>query len=178
MKILVLTGSPHVRGTTALLADEFCLGAQEGEHEVTRFDICKTKVNSCLGCDFCQANEGKCVHNDGMTAIYPHLLEADAVALVTPLYYFGMTAQIKSAIDRFYAINNKLRSGAKKLYLLSACGDVDEWAMDSLKLHVETICKYLGWENQTNLFAQGCYERSDIEKTDFPEKARLMGQSI
>jgi multimeric flavodoxin WrbA len=51
MKILVLTGSPHKAGTTALLADEFCEGAKEAGHDVMRIDTADLRINPCIG--FC-----------------------------------------------------------------------------------------------------------------------------
>lgn len=45
MKILVLTGSPHVDGTTALLADEFCEGARDFGHDLVRLDTAKLRIN-------------------------------------------------------------------------------------------------------------------------------------
>lgn len=43
-----------------------------------------------------------------METLHPHLKEADVVVFVTPLYYFGMSAQLKMVIDRFYAVNSEL----------------------------------------------------------------------
>jgi multimeric flavodoxin WrbA len=178
MKILVLTGSPHKKGTSALLADRFCQGAEEKGHTITRKDLAFLSLHPCMACNYCRSHEGACVQQDDMQQIFPLLLEADMVVFVTPLYYFGMSAQLKMAIDRFYAINDQLQAHPKKAILLATCGDTDSWAMDGLHLHYQTICRYLGWQDVGYLPAFGMYVRSDIESSDYPQKAYELGLSL
>ena len=181
MRILVLTGSPHKTGTTAFLADEFCSGATESGHEVIRIDTAKLKINPCLGCNHCKKNDGKCVHEyeyDDMIEIILHLLNADALVLVSPLYYFGMTAQLKTVIDRFYSVNSLIRGNPKKLYLIAAGSDTDDWAMDAIEIHYKTLCKYLNWKEGGSLLCYGLGTRQDAENSKYKEMAREMGECI
>lgn len=178
MKVLILTGSPHPDGTTAFLADEFCAGAKEAGHEVVRFDTAKLDIHPCIGCYHCRRNDGSCVYNDDMLQIYPHLLTADAVVLVTPLYYFNMTAQLKQTIDRFFSINPKLRETPKKLFLLAACNDKDDWAMDTLKANFHALCHYLHWQEGGMVLAFGSNTREDVENSEYQAMARSLGISI
>ncbi|WP_291405512.1 flavodoxin family protein, partial [Acidaminobacter sp.] len=178
MKIIILTGSPHSNGTTALLADEFCAGATEAGHEILRFDTAKLRIEACLGCDHCRIISGNCVHEDDMSQIYPHLKEAEAVVLVTPLYYFGMTAQLKRAVDRFYAINSAMRATSKKVCLISAGADEDEWAMEALVAHYRTICRYMNWEAAGEVVALGSGKRDDLAETEYLSMARSLGAEI
>ena len=178
MKIVMLTGSPHSNGTTALLADEFCAGASESGHEILRFNTASLKIEACLGCDHCRILSGSCVHEDDMSRIYPHLQEAQILVLVTPLYYFGMTAQLKRAVDRFYAVNPALRTQVKKVYLISAGADQDSWAMEALMAHYRTICRYLNWEASGEILALGAGKRVDLEQSDALSRARAMGAGL
>ena len=178
MKVLVLTGSPHSNGTTALLADEFCMGAEEAGHQVVRVDTAKLDIHPCLGCLYCKNNNGKCVYDDDMSQIYPDLLAAEAVVLVTPLYYFGMTAQLKHTIDRFFSVNSALRETPKQFLLLAACGDIDDWAMDALTLHFKTICRYLHWKESGMVLAFGAHDRKDLDNTDYPSRAKQLGAKL
>ncbi|HCX04939.1 MAG TPA: flavodoxin family protein [Clostridiales bacterium] len=175
MKILVLTGSPHHKGTTAYLADKFCEGAVEAGHEVHRVNTAKIDVKPCLGCDYCRRNDGECVYSDDMQKIIPYLLEADGIAFVSPLYYFGITAQIKRVIDRFYAVNSKLRSKAKKTFLISAGSDEEAWAMESIKLHFRTMCRYLNWQPSGELLVLGAATREDVEGSIYSQEAKVLG---
>lgn len=179
MNILVITGSPHHQGTSALLADEFIRGAREAGHQVSRFDAAQNKrISPCMGCEYCRSNDSQCVFIDDMEIVKPDLLAADAVVFVTPTYYFGMSAQIKTVIDRFYAINEQLRSKPKKALLLVSAADDTEAVADAMKAHFQSICNYLKWENCGALVAFGVYHREDIERTDFPAKAYELGKSF
>jgi len=178
MKVLVLTGSPHMQGTTAFLADEFCIGAKEAGHEIIRFETAKLDIHPCIGCYYCCKNDGRCVFNDDMSQIYPHLLTADAVVLVTPLYYFGMTAQLKRTIDRFFSVNSVLREIPKKLFLIGAGNDKDDWAMDALKANYHAICHYLHWQEGGMVLAFGANTKKDVENSQYQLKARNLGADI
>ena len=177
MKVTVITGSPHKKGTSALLADEFIRGAQEAEWETFRFDAAFEQVAPCLGCDRCGIGAAPCTQKDGMQKLMPELLASQAVALVTPLYYFGFSAQIKTVIDRFYANNYKL-TGGKKAFLLATAYDSNDWTMEALTAHYETLSRYLQWEDAGRVLAVGCGIRSDIEHSQFPQEAYQLGLSL
>lgn len=178
MKITVLTGSPRRMGTSTLLADEFIAGAKASGNEVTRFDCAFMNISPCSACDFCLQHEGKCVHDDDMVKIEAAVREADMVVFATPIYYFGMTSYLKHPIDRFYAFNDALLKSGKKAVLLATAGDADGWVLDALCVHFAAICRYLGWEDAARITARGVYERADMEKTEYPEMARALGESI
>lgn len=178
MKCLILTGSPHTNGTTSYLADEFCNSAKEAGNTVVRFDTSRLNINPCNGCNHCRKNDGKCVYNDDMSQIYPHLMEVDAVVLVSPLYYFGMTAQLKKAIDRFYSINSVLKQSSKKLFLISAGSDKDDWAMDTMKAHYSTLCRYLNWEEGGIVLALGSSCRKDVENSKYQVMVRNLAKIL
>ena len=93
-------------------------------------------------------------------------------------YYFGMSAQLKKVIDRFFAINDLLRSKPKKAVLLATCGDAEEWVMEPLVAHYKAICQYLHWEDAGQILATGVYDRAAIEDTPYPEQARILGKHI
>lgn len=98
MKILVITGSAHKNGTTALLTEQFIKGAEESGHEVFRFDSAFKKVHPCIACEKCHNTDTGCVFKDDMEELNPVLLTADAVVFVTPIYYYAMNAQIRAVI--------------------------------------------------------------------------------
>jgi multimeric flavodoxin WrbA len=178
MKVLVLTGSPHARGTTAHLADEFCEGARETGNEVIRFDTAMLILRPCLGCGHCRANGGECIHSDDMRFITPELLSADVITLITPLYYHGMTSQLKRVIDRMYAPNHQLR-GMKKRLLLIAAGEGKELrVMDSLVEQIRAICHYMRWDLGDMLLAINAKTREDVINTVYETTAREMGRGL
>lgn len=178
MKIVVITGSPHNEGTSFLLTERFISGAKINGNEIIRFDVGSGSVHPCTGCDYCLSNDGKCVFRDPMDQIIPAILQADLIVLSTPLYYFGMPAQIKAVIDRLYAFNDQIIAHPAKALLLATCGDNDDWVLDALLLHYKTLCRYLKWDSVGYLVAPGVYTRSDLAKTTYPDEALRLGKTI
>lgn len=106
MKILMIVGSSRVGGNTDQLADAVLKGAAEHGHEITKLHLGTTKVKPCLGCNVCVTTDA-CVQKDGMLEIAPAFLDCDAVVFATPLYFWGISAQMKAVIDRLYALGAK-----------------------------------------------------------------------
>lgn len=178
MKIVMLTGSPHKQGTSALLADEFSAGAREKGHEIVRFDTAFEKIGPCMACYYCDKHNGECVQEDSMQKILPEILSADMIALVTPLYYFNVTAQLKAAIDRLMPQRKALREHPMKSALLVTCGSNTDWNMDAILAYYKTLQKYLPWQDQGVVLAKGVPLRKDIEPTEFPNLARQLGEGL
>ncbi|MEG1525542.1 MAG: flavodoxin family protein [Clostridia bacterium] len=177
MKITVITGSPHKKGTSALLADAFIGGAKEAGHDVFRFDAAFEKLAPCLACDKCSGGQD-CVQKDGMEKLNPELLTSDLVAFVTPLYYYSLSAQLKAVIDRFYAQNDRLLGGGKKAVLIATANDSAADTFDALHAHYRQIIHYLQWSDAGTLFAYGCGTRKEIEATQYPAQAFAFGKQL
>ena len=85
-----------------MLAEQFAKGAKEAGHNVEILDAAHMDMHPCIGCDHCGMN-GECVHKDDNRIIRDALLESDMVVFVTPIYYFGMSAQLNMVIVRCYS---------------------------------------------------------------------------
>lgn len=156
MKILILQGSPNRDGSTAMLADEFARGARQAGHEAERVDVAHAGVRPCTGCVVCGYGARPCVQRDGMDAIAEKVLGADLLALATPLYYYGMTAQLKIVIDRFCANNSAITARRLDAVLLADAWNADDWTFDALVAHYETLCRYLGMRDRGRVLGYGC----------------------
>lgn len=179
MNIVVLTGSPHKKGTSALLADKFIEGANEAGHNIFRFDSAFEDVSPCKACEHCNLTGKGCIYNDSMNKLNKKLINSDMIVFVTPLYYFGMSSQLKIVIDRFYANNSKIMAKNKKTILMATSADNKDWTMKALKNHYKTIVeKYMGWKDVGIILATGCGVRSDIESTDYPNQAYKLGKNL
>lgn len=178
MNIVMITGSPHKRGTSALLADEFARGADEAGHRLYRFDAAHECVHPCIGCDTCQCGKNPCVFKDAMNELYPELLKADMVVFVSPLYYHAMSSQLKMTIDRFHGIDDLLRGKPKKAALIMTAASQVKSIFDGAAASYRETVKYLGWEDRGTLLAYGCYTRNDIEKTEYTEQAYFFGKAV
>lgn len=165
MKIVMMTGSAHLHGTTATLADRFQQGALDAGHEVYRFDAAFQDVHPCIGCDKCRRT-GTCTFAaDDMKLLNPHLLAADAVVFVSPIYYFTINAQLKAVIDRFYA-NNEALMGKKKAVFLTAMADEDQKTASGANASFDLMADYLGWEIVGRLNVGGCSTADDLHEED------------
>lgn len=176
MRITVLTGSPHRKGTSALLADRFIAGAEDAGHEVFRFDAAFEEVHPCLGCGRCRIAGERCVHRDAMDRLLPNLLAADLVVFATPLYYFGMPAPLKAVVDRFYSVNYALTKSRKRAALLVTAADDREETIAPLRSHYQRILSYLSWEDAGVVAAPGCSSPMNLERTRYPEQAYQLGR--
>lgn len=177
MKIVVLTGSPRRDGNTNFLAGRFIAGAQENGHSVLRFDCAAHKVAGCMGCNHC-GMDGDCVLKDDFGTVRPHLVEADMVVFVTPMYYFGFSAQLKSVIDRFYAINGRIKGAPKKTAFLMAYADTAENEAQPMLLHYRTLARYLGWEDRGTVVALGVWTAGAVKNTHYGDEAYRLGKSV
>ena len=176
MKILVITGSPRKNGNSATLADHFIKGAKEAGHEVVRFDAAFKKVHPCVACNSCGMN-GPCVFKDDFEFVREHIIGADCVVFATPMYYFGISAQLKAVIDRFYAINGSIHVPKKAVLLMTSANTAASEAVP-IKSHYDVLLKYLGWTDGGQIIAPGVWPVGAIRHTGFPEQAYRLGKSI
>lgn len=176
MKILVITGSPRKNGNSNTLADNFIKGAQEAGHNVVRFDSAFKNVHPCIACNKCGMN-GQCVFKDDFEFIRDNIVDADAVIFATPMYYFGISAQIKAVIDRFYAINGQIHT-PKKSALIMTYADTSSKEAQPIISHYETLLNYLGWSDSGKIIASGVWTEGDVNNTEYPKQAYELGKSF
>ena len=177
MKILVIEGSPHKNGSSNLLAGQFIKGAKEAGHEAAVFDAAHADIHPCLGCDACGMN-GNCVQKDDMAACEKMIMEADMLVFVTPIYYFGMSAQLKMVIDRFYSFNSRLSGSGKKTALITAAWDSNADVMPYIRDHYQKLCRYLGFQDRGMVLGTGCGTPSMTKNSRFMKEAYELGKSL
>ena len=177
MKIVVLTGSPRKNSNTNYMADRFIAGATEAGHDIFRFDCARSNVSGCIGCNHCNMN-GPCIYDDDFTKLRPKLIEADLVAFVSPMYYFGFSSQLKRVVDRFYAINGQIKGASKKAVFMMAYADTSKSEAEAMTAHYKTLIKYLGWKDSGMVIAPGVWTAGSIKNTKYGEEAYKLGKSI
>ena len=121
---MVLEGSPNKLGSSNMLADEFIRGAQEAGHTVQVIDAAHSDIHPCTGCIHC-AYMGPCVQKNDVERFRDEILDADMMVFVTPLYYYGMSAQLKTLIHRFCAFNSSIQRKHMKSAMLAAAWNRD-----------------------------------------------------
>lgn len=177
MKIVVLTGSPHKEGTSNTLVDAFIKGAKQNKHEITRFDIPFLKIHPCIGCDHCGMN-GPCVWDDDMPVILDTILESDMIIFATPIYYFGFSAQIKSAIDRFYSRNGQIQRKHLKSAFIATAWNNDDQVMKGIEKHIDILVDYLNLDKIGMILAKGYGYRGATLEMDYIAEAYNLGKKV
>lgn len=177
MKILLISGSPHKAGTTSVLIKAFSKGAESAGHEVYHFNAGEKEVHPCIACEKCHSAVSACVFRDAFDEIRDMLIEADAVVFASPIYYYGLTAQLKAVIDRLYGIDEQLQT-AKKTALLLACGDNTMESAECAASPFYGMVDYLGWEIADVIAAKGCYTAEDVVNTEYPDQAYELGRTM
>lgn len=146
--VLVISTSFRKGSNSDLLANEFVRGAREAGHTVEKISLEGKTLQFCRGCLACQSRrDGHCVMNDDADAIVERMRQADVLVFATPIYYYGMSGQMKTLLDRanpLYPVDYAFRS----VYLLAAAADEDPSAMDGAVRGLE------GWIS--------CFERSSL----------------
>ncbi len=167
MKIAIFNGSPRKENTFAL-AEAFREGAEQAGHEVEMYHVGQMKIAGCLGCDYCHTKgEGSCVQKDDLEKIMPAYKEADVIVFASPIYYFGMTAQIEAAIQRVYCIGKPAKAKKAFLLLSSASPGVYDASIAQFKAYVG----YTGIEAAGVITAHGNENRSEAKLKEVRELA-------
>ncbi len=135
------------------------------------------RIGACLGCRHCRKEPGVCIQKDDMGTVLSALLKADAVALTSPLYYYGVSAQLKLALDRTYAILRRDTS-IRRAALLMTCGAAESDAADAAVLMFRKIAALQKWEEAGIVIAPRLHEPEEIKGRPELEQARLLGRKI
>lgn len=179
-KIVILNGSPRKKGNTSALVQAFAQGAESAGHTVTEFFLDGMKIHGCKGCfGGHSSRECPCVQKDDMTQIYPAVKESDVVVLATPLYYWNMSGQLRTAIDRLFALEegdgNLLRGNGRASALLMAA---EGHGFEDVVLYYNHLMEHLRWNNLGQVLAGGNMDAGDIQGKPELEEAYQLGKSI
>lgn len=97
--VLGISGSPHRHGNTEILLDRFLEGAQSAGASVEKVVLKDLEYTPCRGCNACH-KDGNCIVKDAAPPLFDRMMAADCVAVASPIYSMGITAQLKGFIDR------------------------------------------------------------------------------
>ncbi len=176
-RIVVLIGSTRKGGNTDLLARSFAEGASKN-NSVELVSVADYKINPCIGCNSCFARDkNECFQNDDMSVIYDKLRDADIVVIASPVYFYGISAQLKAMIDRLHTpMRNEFQ--IKKLALLLVGAATLPELFDSIKMQYQLILNFFHLEDAGTVLVRGVKDKGDILKTKALKEAYALGLSI
>ncbi len=177
MNILILTGSPRKGSNTDMLAKAFSDGASK-RHSVETVSVNDYKVNACIGCNSCFTREGnKCFQNDQMAEIYAKMANADMLVIASPVYFYGISAQLKNIIDRCHTPMRK-DFNIKSLALLLVAGSSKPCVFDAIIKQYELILDYFHFEDKGRILVGGVNDRQSIADREELKQAYNLGLAI
>ena len=176
-RIVVLVGSMRKGGNTDLLAQAFVEGANKN-NTVEIVSVADYKVNPCIGCNSCFTREGnQCFQKDDMAEIYKKLKVADMVVIASPVYFYGISAELKAIIDRLHTpMRNEFR--VKKLALMLVGAATLPELFDAIKLQYQLVLNFFHLEDAGMVLVKGVKNIGDIKITKALEEAYNLGNSI
>lgn len=149
MKVILVNGSPRTNGNTKTALNEIYGGLRSNipSAEVEMIDVAEYKLSGCVNCDSCLKNGGSCVQPDDSAKIIQKIYDADVVILGSAVYFWGVTAQLKIVVDKFYSKDEAFRKQKKKLGIVAVgAADLDDREYGLISEQFGCICDYLGWD--------------------------------
>ena len=185
-KIVAVYGSPRQGGNTDTLLDKVVEGASTAG-SLEKIYARDLRISGCTACGSCN-DTGICVIDDDMQRLYESFEAADLIFISSPVYFYGMSAQLKLIIDRSQAMwvrhslsvhkKNKYNpeSSIRTGYLIAAGATKGARLFAGMELTARYFYDALGMRYGGGLFFRGLEGKEDIlAKADFMEEARTFG---
>lgn len=126
-KVLILSSSPRRGGNSDTLCDEFLRGALEAGNDTEKIFLRDKTVHYCTGCSTCSLHGKPCPQKDDAAEIIEKMVAADVIVMATPVYFYTMSAQMKTLIDRCCGLYTEMKN--KKFYFIVTAADDDRKRM-------------------------------------------------
>lgn len=176
-RIVVLTGSMRKGGNTDLLARAFAEGAGVN-HDVEIISVADYRLNACIGCNACFSRAGhSCFQKDDMALIYAKLSDADIVAVASPVYFYGISSQLKAVIDRLHTPMRTDFKIKKLALLLVGAASLPE-LFDAIKMQYRLILDFFNLEDAGMVLVRGVKDKGDIKENEALKEAYNLGLSM
>ncbi len=184
-KIIALLGSPRKKGNSTLLANQIILGAESEGATVESIYLNGLNIKACQGCYACQEEDSKgCVIKDDMQDIHSKIIEADALIIASPVYWFNMSAQTKIFMDRCIALYNENHTKShlygKNIAIAMTYGDKDAFSsgcINALRTFQDAY-KYVGADIVGMVYGSAEEPGEIAASTELMQDAEMLGQKL
>ena len=153
-KVLILSSSPRRKGNSDSLCDEFMQGAIDAGHQVEKIFLRDKVIHPCIGCDVCSSQKKPCPQNDDAAEVIRKMLEAEVIVMGTPVYFYSMSAQMKTLIDRCCGPYTEMKN--KEFYFIATAAEDDEKIMDRI------VTSFSGFLRLSGRSGEDLWERSFV----------------
>ncbi len=160
-----------------MMVEAFVRGASE-KHRVEVVSVREYRVNPCKGCNVCFGREDhECCQDDDMARVYQKMAEADMLVVASPVYFYGLSAQLKAVVDRFH---NPIRDTfhIKKMALLLVGAATLPELFDSILAEYRLCLNFFKIEDMGRVLAYGAKEKGDVAKGEVLKEAYELGKRL
>ena len=176
-KVLIISSSPRKGGNSETLAAAFAKGAQAAGNQVETVYLREKQYGFCKGCFAC-LKLGHCVIRDDAVEIAARMHDADALVFVTPVYYYSVSGQLKTMLDRANPLYDTDYAFTKAYLLATAAEDEPETVEGTVKAVQGWVYCFPRCELADTVFAGGVNEVGDIDGHPALERAYQVGKGI
>ena len=176
-RVLILSSSPRKGGNSEALASVFAKGAQEAGNQVETVYLREIQYGFCKGCLACQ-KLGHCVIKDDAVEIATKMHDADVLVFATPVYYYSVSGQLKTMLDRANPLFDSDYVFTKAYLLATAAEDGEETVEGTVKAVQGWVDCFERCELAGTVFAGGVNDVGDIAGHPALEKAYQMGKEV
>lgn len=181
MKVIILSSSPRRNGNSEILCKQFAQGAAEAGHEVEMVNLNDYHIGFCRACEYCRQHDHVCVLKDDANQIIDKIIQADVFVMTTPVYFYSLSGQLKTLIDRMFAREYEIRDSEKnkKAYLILTSGSPDLKQMtgtvESFRGFIQVLSKV---EEGGIIYGLGAFKKGDALTHPAYKEAYEMGKMI
>ncbi len=176
-KVLIISTSLRKGGNSETLADEFARGAKEAGNIVEKISLYDKTIGFCKGCLAC-LKCGHCVIQDDAVEIARKMHEADVLVFATPVYYYSISGQLKTMLDRANPLYDT-DYAFTKVYLLATAAETEVSAVEgSIKAVQGWVDCFSRCKLADTIFAGGVDGVGEIAGHPALEKAYQTGKEI
>lgn len=178
-QVLILSSSPRRGGNSDTLCDEFMRGAIEAGNEVEKIFLRDKTIHYCTGCSTCSLHNKPCPQKDDAAAIIEKMVAADVIVLGTPVYFYAMSAQLKTFLDRCCGLYTEMNN--KEFYFISAGAEGEEGRKDLERVFDNMMGFTDCLENPVikgKVLATGVWNVGEIKGNPALQEAWEMGKNI
>lgn len=163
MKILLLNGSPRKNGNTAAALKTLCT-ALGNAHDTEYADLYAYSVSPCLSCYQCKKNGGNCIQKDDTNTLLEKISSADCIVFGSPVYWWGISAQLKLVVDKFIARVDMFQQTPKKIITVAVgASGTEDPQYRLIREQFTCISQYLNW-NYISSLSFSAWEAGELEK--------------
>ena len=175
-RVLILSSSPRKGGNSDTLCDRFLEGAAKAGHRVEKVFLGDRDIRYCTGCGAC-VKTGQCPQKDDMKELLERMIQADVLVMATPVYFYTMSAQMKTLIDRCCARYQEIKG--KDFYFILTAADESRPAMTRSLESFRGFTSCLQDAREKGIvYGLGAWNRGDIQGNPALEEAYRMGAAI